>query len=128
MGRRDRWWAGGGDLVSAEADTMMGVFRWTTADGVRFYELLVIRTNTVGIEPQIKHFGADLVGWEEKGETVAFDLVPLEKAEGISLRRSPDETGWMIYRLGGDDRLEIGFRVEGEESDPDDALRFTCQE
>ena len=58
---------------------MMGMFRSVRAGEVGFYEFIIISEieNTLAI--RLKHFNADLTGWEEKGEVQEFRLVKKEK-------------------------------------------------
>jgi hypothetical protein len=107
-----------------ETGIMMGSFRWSEADRPSFYEFMVIQPCRTGVELHIKHFGADLVGWEERERTVAFDLVQLDGREAVFLKRTPDEVRWMSYRFVADGRLEVQFQIEGEDSSAADLLRF----
>ena len=59
--------------------------------GVAFYEILQIAEHGGSLVYRLKHFGADLAGWEEKAEVVAFPLVAIEGEalyfDGLTLRR-----------------------------------------
>lgn len=59
--------------------SMMGSFRMAYEDQVRFYEIMTITPLDSSLILKIKHFNADLTGWEEKDETVDFPLVELNQ-------------------------------------------------
>jgi hypothetical protein len=87
--------------------SMVGLFRLSGKGKVSLYEMLTIREVGGTLRLELKHFGKDLVGWEEKGETVAFPLVSVEPGEVRF-----DE---MTYRRVGQDGLEVWFtQGEGE--------------
>jgi hypothetical protein len=60
-------------------NSMMGSFKLVVDGQVSFYEICIIREIGETILFQLKHFNGDLTGWEEKGETVDFPLVKVEK-------------------------------------------------
>ena len=60
-------------------NSMMFVFRMVKDDQVGFYEIGHIRRINNTLVLQLKHFHADLKGWEEKDETVDFKLVKIEE-------------------------------------------------
>jgi hypothetical protein len=64
------------EVYSAPADgRMVGHFRQLNADGsVMFYELITIEESGGSLSYNIKHFNADLSGWEEKDEVRRFPL------------------------------------------------------
>ena len=60
-------------------DSMMFSFKLVVDDKVQFYELGGIRQTGETLIFQLKHFGNDFKGWEEKDETVDAKLVKIEK-------------------------------------------------
>jgi hypothetical protein len=64
------------EVYSKAADgSMVGHFRQMKADGkVMFYELITIEETGGSLSYNLKHFNADLTGWEEKGEVRRFAL------------------------------------------------------
>ncbi|MDB9782076.1 CBM9 family sugar-binding protein, partial [Winogradskyella sp.] len=54
--------------------SMMATFKLINDGKVTFYEIEVIREIENSLLLQLKHFGADLKGWETKDETVDFPL------------------------------------------------------
>ena len=59
--------------------SMMFSFKLVADGKVTFYELGHIRQVDETLVFQLKHFGADLKGWEEKDETVSAKLVKVEE-------------------------------------------------
>jgi len=60
-------------------DSMMFVFKLVDEGKVVFYEIGGIREVDNTLFFQLKHFGNDFKGWEEKDETVDAKLVKIEK-------------------------------------------------
>lgn len=61
------------------AGAMMGSFKLTEGNSVVFYELETLTEENGTVILRLKHFGADLNGWEEKDETVDFKLIKFNK-------------------------------------------------
>ncbi len=59
-------------------DSMMFSFKLVVDNKVIFYELGGIREVDNTLILQLKHFGNDFKGWEEKEETVDFKLIKIE--------------------------------------------------
>jgi hypothetical protein len=64
------------EVYSRAADgKMVGHFRQLTVGGkVMFYELITIEETGGSLSYNLKHFNADLTGWEEKGDVRRFPL------------------------------------------------------
>lgn len=60
-------------------DSMMFSFKLVSEGKVVFYELGGIRQVDDTLIFQLKHFGNDFKGWEEKNETIDAKLVKIEK-------------------------------------------------
>lgn len=56
------------------AGSMMANFKLIDKDKVVFYEIEIIREVENTLILQLKHFGSDLKGWEEKDKTINFPL------------------------------------------------------
>ncbi|MDP5231205.1 MAG: DUF6265 family protein [Cellulophaga sp.] len=73
----------GGDTeeiwTSAMGDSMLFSFRLVVDGKVNFYEIGHILEKGDSLILQLKHFGGDLKGWEEKDETQDFKLVKKEE-------------------------------------------------
>ena len=68
-----------------------GHFVQMGANGIAFYELITIVPEGGSLAYRLKHFNADLTGWEEKNEVRSFALVAREGDawyfDGLTLRR-----------------------------------------
>jgi hypothetical protein len=70
------------------------------ADGqVVFYELIVIAHDSTGWAMKLKHFNADMTGWEEKDKVVTFPLVASGQGEAAF--------EGITYRLKAADTLQV---------------------
>jgi len=59
--------------------TMVGTFVQEAADGsIQFSEILYLMEEEGSLVLRLKHFNADLTGWEEKDEMLTFRLVAIE--------------------------------------------------
>lgn len=77
-------------------NSMMGMFKLIQNGKIVFYELMIIAEDTAGIALKLKHFNADLTGWETKDEMVTYPFVKLKNDaaifEGISFHRKSTDT------------------------------------
>lgn len=62
----------------AKAGSMMFVFRQIMDDKINFYEVGHIRELDNSLIFELKHFGANLHGWEEKDEVQQFRFIKVE--------------------------------------------------
>jgi hypothetical protein len=73
---------------------MVGYFRFVKDGKVVFYEIVAIVETNGTLAMRLKHFHADLKGWEEKDDVQEFKLVAIEGQtvyfDGLSLRRDGD--------------------------------------
>lgn len=89
---------------------MVGLFRWLKGEEVFLYELMSLEETGDGVVLKIKHFGPDLVGWEEKADAVAFDLVEVGEGRAVFLERGDDEERTrLVYRRVGERGLTVAF-------------------
>ncbi|MCG6927288.1 MAG: DUF6265 family protein [Acidobacteria bacterium] len=86
---------------------MMGMFRLVKDGETVFYELMTIVPEDGSLVLRLKHFNADLTGWEEKEKTVDFPLVAVADGafhfDGLSFR--PD----------GEDHLRVHLAMHGKD-------------
>ena len=61
------------------AGSMMASFKFIQDNQVRFYELMAISEHKGSLILRLKHFGRDLIGWEEKDQSMDFKLVRFTK-------------------------------------------------
>lgn len=80
----------------AAGGQMVGHFRQLNKDGsVMFYELITIVEDGGALAYRLKHFNADLTGWEEKDKVVVFPLTAASKQRW-------DFSGLVYERTGRD--------------------------
>jgi uncharacterized protein DUF6265 len=109
------------------ANTLMAMFRWLRDGKVRFFELISVEAAGSGLVLRLKHFDPGLQGWEEKDQSVTFDLVALSEDEAVFFQHSTRKTQWMVYRREGPDKLSAYFEPEGGAHAPEDEFRFERQ-
>jgi hypothetical protein len=63
----------------AQDGTMMGMFRFLEKGKTVFYELITVLEEKGTLIVKLKHFNANLSGWEEKDKTVDFPFVKKDK-------------------------------------------------
>ena len=82
------------------AGGMMGMYRLVKEGKVVFYEILALVEEEGSLTLKLKHFNADLTGWEEKAEVRTFKLVKLAPNqahfEGMSFHRL-DADNILVY-------------------------------
>ena len=99
--------------------SMTGHFVQTDAKGaVWFHELIQIAPDGESLRVRLKHFNADLTGWEEKDKTVDFPLIAREGDSwyfnGLTYRREgPDRLFFAVRMKHSDGKVdELMFRFE----------------
>lgn len=90
-----------------EAGSMMGMYRLMKDGAAVFYEILTIQPDGHSLVMLLKHFNADLTGWEEKNEVRAFKLVKITGTEAFF-------EGMTIRRLHADS-LQIQLAIEARD-------------
>jgi hypothetical protein len=84
---------GMGEEIWSKPDggAMMGMYRIVKDVEVGFYEFLTISEVDSSLVLRLKHFHADLKGWEEKDDMVTFPLVKIDDRhaffDGITFKR-----------------------------------------
>jgi hypothetical protein len=91
--------------------TMVGLFRWEKGGRVFLYELMRLAETPDGLTLEIKHFGGDFTGWEEKDEAELFDLVEVTPdGRAVFAERDDDvEHTRVTYTPEGDDAMVATF-------------------
>jgi hypothetical protein len=96
------------------AGSMVGLFKVWKDEKVSFYEFETITSGSSGIVLKVKHFNANLTGWEEKDEFVTFPLVRAGKDEiifeGLSYRRVSEDS--IILLLDSKDKEGNIHKIE----------------
>ena len=96
------------------AGAMMGMFKHIQEGEPTFYELELIVEEKESLVLKLKHFNADLTGWEDKQEFVSFPLVRMAEDasyfDGLTYRRLENDTLEVYVVIGdGDEVREEGF-------------------
>jgi hypothetical protein len=80
----------------AAGGAMMGMFRLVKDGKIVFYEFLTLVEHEGSLLLKLKHFNADLTGWEEKADSVKFRLLQIAPAvarfSGLTFTRVDDNT------------------------------------
>ncbi len=101
----------GGDAIEVysapEAGQITGHFTQTQEGKVAFYELIQIVPVGKSLAYRLRHFNADLTGWEDKTrKPESFALVAIEKDaihfDGLTMRRL------------GPNRIDVWVRIDGK--------------
>jgi hypothetical protein len=98
------------------AGTMMGVYRSVENSAVKFYEINSIVEVDGSLEMRLKHFNADLTGWEEKAIVRAFPLVRIAEGEIYF--------DGMTYKKTGKDTVTVYLAIGGKEGKPEREVVF----
>jgi len=113
-------WRGAGlggineELWSAPAGgTMMGMYRLLKDDRVVFYEFLTLSETGRSLLLSLRHFHADLRGWEERDDSVRMPFIKAEAGryyfEGLTLEPRP---GTLTIYLVIESKGEVIFRYQ----------------
>lgn len=72
--------------------SMLGMFKYVEEGETIFSEIMTIIPTGTSIEMRLKHFSADMTGWEEKDEYESFPLVKITGEalyfDGLTVRKS----------------------------------------
>lgn len=95
--------------------SMMGSFKLVIDGKVQFYELCTITEENGSLLLRIKHFNADLKGWEEKDNSEEFPLVKLEKNRAYFNQLTFERIGenelniYVVFKDEGKEPVEMMF-------------------
>lgn len=97
---------------------MLGTFRSIKGGQVAFYEILTLASNASGqLELRLKHFHADLKGWEERDQVQAWALT---RVEGDAFAFGP-----IVFRREGAEILVVTVAMKLEDgSRKNEVFRF----
>lgn len=100
-------------------DTMVGSFVQQTGEGgIRFTEHMYLTEEEGTLVLRLKHFNADLTGWEEKDDMLTFRLIAIEECaayfRALTLRCDGENGLLAAVRMksDGDEISELIFRFE----------------
>lgn len=99
--------------------TMVGTFVQETADGaIMFTEHMYLMQEGESLVLKLKHFNADLTGWEEKDGMLTFRLLALEPCAAYFQS--------LTLRCDGADGLIAAVRMQSDKPEPQELLfRFS---
>lgn len=90
--------------------SMMCAFKLVVNEKVSFYEIVTISEVNRTLILRLKHFHNDLKGWEEKDETVDFELVDIKDEvayfEGFTIEKIDDDHINMYVQIGDEEKVE----------------------
>lgn len=104
---------------SAFGGTMAGTFVQQDGEGgIQFYEFIQIAEEAGSLVVRLKHFNADMTGWEEKDDFVSFPLIAQEGDSwffnGLTFRREGEDGYFVAVRMnhadGSQSDLVFPFR------------------
>ena len=103
-------WVGGDEetliqeqWTTAAGGSMMGMFRLVQGDKVVFYEFMSIENSVDGPILRIKHFNPGLIGWEEKDESVVFDLTKYASYREVFETEKDGDLEQLVFERDGDE-------------------------
>lgn len=98
---------------------MVGTFVQESADGaIMFTEHMYLMQEDDTLVLRLKHFNADLTGWEEKDDMLSFRLVAIEECAAYF--------NALTLRCDGPDGLVAAVRMKSDTGEPQELLfRFT---
>lgn len=95
--------------------TMVGTFVQQNGDGsIMFTEHMYLTEHDGSLEIRLKHFNADLTGWEDKDGMVRFRLIALEDCAAYFSA--------LTYRCDGDGGLLVAVRMKSEQPEPQELV------
>lgn len=98
------------------AGQMAGHFQQVKDGKVQFYEIYQFVPAGESLVLRLKHFNADLTGWEEKDKSVEFPLVAIEEGavyfDGLTMRRTADGGLESFVRIGSQNGRVASFRFK----------------
>ncbi len=102
--------------TAASSGTMVGMFKLMHNNRPTMYEFVLIVEEKSSLSVQLKHFNADLSGWEEKDKFISFPLVKLT-ANAVYF-------DGLTYRRDGPDRLKVYVVIENDGVVQEEELLF----
>ena len=125
-------WVGGEDGTSIqeqwsapEGNNMMGMFRLVQEGKVVFYEFMSIEQEDHGPVLRIKHFNPGLVGWEEKADSVVFELQEIGDHKAVFETLKDENPERLVYERHQD---ELVITLEKPAKGTRTPFRYQLQE
>lgn len=96
-------------------DTMVGTFvQQTPEGGILFTEHMYLVEEGDSVALKLKHFNADLTGWEDKAGMVTFRLLSLDVCAAYF--------SGLTIRCDGNDKLVVAVRMKSDSAEPKELL------
>ena len=103
------------DWLPPAGDTMVGTFVQETPEGgIMFTEHMYLMEEEGSLAVKLKHFNADLTGWEDKDGMVTFRLLALEDCAAYFQA--------LTYRCDGDRGLLVAVRMRSDKPEPQELV------
>ena len=94
---------------------MVGTFVQETPDGaIMFTEHMYVVELDGSLEVRLKHFNADLTGWEDKDGMVRFPLIALEECAAYFRA--------LTYRCDGEGGMLVAVRMKSDKPEPQELV------
>lgn len=100
-------------------ESMMFSFKLVVEGKVNFYELGHIRQQKETLVFELKHFGNDLKGWEEKDEVQSFKLIKIDVNrayfEGFTFEKVSDSEiniYGLIHQNGAEEEVKFNYKKQ----------------
>jgi len=97
------------------SESMMGMFRMIRSDSPVFYEFMTLTGTNERIEMRIKHFSADLTGWEDKEKHILFSLEEIHDSKAVFRKELIESDVQLIYERK-ENNLVVILKKEKESS------------
>jgi len=97
---------------------MLGTFKLMQEGKVNFFEIMTLSIDSIGPAVRVKHFNADMTGWEDKADMVTFRYDSTVAGEMFF--------GGLRFSSPTEDSLKIGVRFKKSDGTRDEKF-INCQ-
>ena len=111
--------------TKAVGDSMMGSFKMVKDGKPVFYEFMLLEQDDEGVALRIKHFDPGLDGWENKEDSVDFDLVSTQPGQATFETEKDGDRERLIY--SEDEPGELVITLEKPAKGSTSVFRFDRQ-
>jgi len=107
-----------------QADSMIGMFRWSKKDRLWMSEMLSIVTEGETIVLRVKHFDRAMVGWEERDKPITLPLIRQTADESVFETDDKAHLVRLTYRKTGSDTMDVILDVTEPEKNRHHEFHF----
>ena len=101
--------------LAPAGDTMVGTFvQQTDAGEIMFTEHMYLMEEGGSLALKLKHFNADLTGWEDKAGMVTFRLLSVDFCAAYF--------SGLTIRCDGNDKLVVAVRMKSDAAEPEELI------